>query len=301
MFNFKRPQGFLKQAWQSFRLTGKARLCSRFPAKLYYVSFVFFCVASVTMFSCTKNKQESNEFLVREWRVDMNTGYTIPSNSSKTAHAWSLLYLMDNNKLYYDIYFNVPSSPAETPSAVEIYKGTAVDNGVLFKTITTAAFNNDKTGGMLQLTKDESDSLKANGNYYMLIKTTQSPQGLVRGQVNKTVSYSLDVDLLPSNITPSPSTTATGKAYIRILTDNSIVSKVVINNLPAGDSLYTSAIINTASSASVYSLADVAADFNQPRTVLSTAAIVASIKADALSVIVKSKLYPNGLLKGTIR
>lgn len=251
--------------------------------------------------SCKKEKQNSDEFQVREWKVDMNAAYTIPTNTGKTAHAWSLLYLMDNNKLYYDIYFNVPSV-GDNLSAIKLYKGNAAENGTEFLSIDNPGFADNKAKGSLQLTQAQADSLKANGNYYMVVNSTQSPNGLVRGQVDKTVTYAIDVDLLASNITPvAPVTTANGKAYIRVLSDNSIITQVVINNLPVTDALTTTNIIKTIGGATLFPLAAVPADYNIAKTAASNAATVTSLKADNLNILVKSTLYPNGLLKGTIR
>jgi hypothetical protein len=257
---------------------------------------------SILIFSCKKNFTTSDTFIIKQWNVALSASYTIPANAGRTDHAVSLLYLMDNNQLYYDIYFDVAPNNGDTPTAVKLYTGAAAENGTLLLDLKNAAFSGNKVKGSIQLNQATANGLLVSGlSFYMVIGSTQITNGLVRGQVDNPEVYAADLNLAPYS--SSVNTTATGTAYLRIVSGSTIAlsSQIVVNGVPANDVLTAAHIHKTSDGSTVLALANSAADFNKAISTTLTSALSASLQADNLFLDVHSQLYPNGLLKATIR
>lgn len=268
--------------------------------KAYMLGGIFL---SILTLSCKKSFTTSDVFISKQWNVTLSAAYTIPANAGRTEHAVSLLYLMDNNQLNYDIYFDVAPNNSDIPTSVKLYTGAAAENGTLLLDLKNAAFSGNKVKGSIQLDQAMANVLLNSGlSFYMVIGSNQIANGLVRGQVDNPEVYVADLNLTPYS--SSVNTTATGTAYLRILSGSTITlsSQIVVNGVPANDVL-TAAHIHKASDASaVYvPLANSAADFNKVISTTLTSSLSASLQADNLFLDVHSQSYPNGLLKATIR
>lgn len=263
--------------------------------KLYYL---LTCLLLISV-SCTKKTYTSDVFIKKQWQIFMSATYTIPANAGRTDHAVATMYLTDDNQLYYDVYFDANLGSGDTPSAVKLYTGTAAENGALLIDLHNGAFSGGEVKGNVAVDATMANKLINGTDMYMQVASSQIAAGLVRGQIDKKVVAAYDIDLAKYSNTVS--TTATGKAYIRILSDNTLSTQVVVNNLPAGDALTTAHIHKTTDNSTAVTLASTAADFNKAVTTTVTAALAASLTTDNLYVDVHSTLYPTGLLKGIIR
>lgn len=260
---------------------------------------VFFAVALLCLFSCKKDTYTSEVFIRKQWKVELNTTNNIPAVAGRTDAAVCMLFLMDNNQLFYDIYFINPLNNGDAPTSAKLFLGNAVENGSLLIDLQNPAFNTEReVKGNVTLNAATIASLLS-GPVYLQVNSNQQTAGLVRGQIDKTVKFSADVDL--GKYATTVNTTATGKAYIRLLSDNSLAYKVEVNGLPTGDGLTTSHLHKTTDNSSVLTLVSSAADFNKAFLIPAASVPVASITADPLYIDVHSQLYPTGLLKGTVR
>lgn len=251
--------------------------------------------------SCTKKTYTSDVFIRKQWQVSMSAAFTVPANTSRTDHAVANLYITSDNQLYYDVYFDANLNASDTPTSVKLYTGAAAENGTVLLDLHNGTFTNREVKGNIALDDATQTKLLAAGTntIYLQVNSTMASTGLVRGQIDKAVTAAYDIDLAKYSSTVN--TTATGKAYIRILADNSVSYQVVVNSLPTTDALTTAHIHKTADNSTVLVLAASAADFNKVMGTTVTAALAASLNADNLYVDVHSTQYPSGLLKGTIR
>lgn len=251
--------------------------------------------------SCTKKTYTSDVFIRKQWQVSMSAAFTVPANPGRTDHAVATLYVTSDNQLYYDVYFDANLNTGDTPTSVKLYNGAAAENGTLLLDLHNGTFTNREVKGNLPLDDATATKLLAAGNnvIYMQVNSAMVTTGLVRGQIDKAITAAYDIDLAKYSSTVN--TTATGKAYIRVLADNSVSYQVVVNNLPTNDTLTLSHIHKTSDNSTVLVLAASAADFNKVMGTTVTAALAASLNTDNLYVDAHSTQYPSGLLKGTIR
>lgn len=269
-----------------------------FRGYLKFLPIALFMLCS----SCKKELYTSDVFIAKQWKVELSAAYTVPTLAGRTDHAVALIFLMSNNELHYDIYFDKPFGVGDSPTQAKLYLGAAAENGVLLADLKNGAFDgNREVKGFIPADAAMIESLKATGSaarpIYLQVNSTQQPNGMVRGQIDKTVKQAFDVDLVKYNA--GVNTTTTGKVYFRVMGDNSLVYNVAVNNVPATDGLTSAHIHQVADDALLMTLATSAADFNKAIT-LSSASVPAAFATGVLYVDAHSTLYPAGLLKGNM-
>ncbi|WP_291912396.1 CHRD domain-containing protein [Chitinophaga sp. CB10] len=217
----------------------------------------------------------------------------VPATPGNGASASALLYLRDDYQLYYDIYFD--SLPAGiTPEGVELRIGGPVENASSSLITITGAFTGKKLKGNMAVSPAAADSLiKTPG--YMVITSKSAPTGLVRGQLDKKIVYAVDVDL-----TAVAANNASGRLSLRMTEDNMAWYAIDVKNQPAGDVLKETHV-HTPAGATVLKLAGTAADYGKQLNMSITGEPLRALKSDPLYVDVHSTLFPNGLIRGTLR
>lgn len=252
--------------------------------------------------SCKKELYTSDVFIAKQWKVELSAAYTVPAVAGRTDHAVALIFLMSNNELHYDIYFDKPFDNGDSPTNAKLFVGAAAENGTLLVDLKNGSFDgNREVKGFVPADAALVEKLRAVGAavlpIYLQVNSTQQPDGMVRGQIDKTVKQAFDVDL--AKYAPNVNTTATGKVYFRVMGDNSLVYNIAVTNLPSTDGLTTAHVHNAADDTVLMTLAATAADFNKAIT-LSAAMVPAAFSTGTLYVDAHSVLYPAGLLKGSV-
>jgi hypothetical protein len=274
--------------------------------KLYYL-WICLLFASV---SCTKKPYTSDIYIVKQWKIVLSAIYTIPANVGRTDHAVAMVFLMSNNQLSYDYYFDANLNNNDTPTDIQLYTGSATENGTLLLDLHNAAFNSSREikGDLPLDNATVAQLLSYTNTVYTQVTSAQVPTGLVRGQMDRTIVTAYDIPLTKYNSTVV--TPATGVAYIRVFSDNTLSTQVVVNNQPVTDALTLAHIHKTLDNSTSFVLAASAADFNKAINSFDTgrsganaplATSLSATSSDLLYVDVHSTLYPGGLLKGTIR
>ncbi|MBB6238335.1 hypothetical protein HDC90_002968 [Pedobacter sp. AK013] len=134
--------------------------------------------------SCKKETYTSDIYIKKQWKVDLSATKIIPAIANRTDHAVAVLYLMDNNELHYDVYFDQPLQNGDTPSSVKINLGASTANGSLLIDLKNPAFNgNRESKGSLTVDAQTAVALSTQ-SAYLVVASQQQNAGLVRGQVN---------------------------------------------------------------------------------------------------------------------
>ena len=134
--------------------------------------------------SCKKDIPVSDVYVKKIWKVDLSASQIVPSISNRTDHAVASVYLMDNNELYYYIYFDQLLNNGDKPLGASIYIGTAGINGILLAELKGSSFNEKRENdGKISLSEAAVNSLLTENNLYLSIASIQQNAGLVRGQL----------------------------------------------------------------------------------------------------------------------
>lgn len=135
-------------------------------------------------FSCKKKVFQSDVFIKKQWKVDLSTANEIPAISGRTDHAVAMLYLMDNDELSYDIYFDKVLENSDKPTAAKLYLTTAVTSkGTVLIDLQNGPFNEQReVKGSVKVSADQMSSLLS-GLVFLDIASQQQTNGLVRGQI----------------------------------------------------------------------------------------------------------------------
>ncbi|QNK61620.1 CHRD domain-containing protein [Pedobacter sp. PAMC26386] len=159
-----------------YKLYGRHRL----PVPIKYI---LTGIIALLFASCKKETYTSQVYIKKQWKVDMNVQAVIPANTGRTDHAVALIYLMDNNQLSYDIYFDVAVNTGDTPTAAKLFIGSAKENGLPLIDFNQGSFAGGELKGNVQLDDAVTARLLAN-TIYLQVNSAELPSGLVRGQLS---------------------------------------------------------------------------------------------------------------------
>ncbi|MDX2046130.1 MAG: CHRD domain-containing protein [Chitinophagaceae bacterium] len=254
-------------------------------------------------FACKKNKTAPPAAtLVKQWQLTLNTAFENPAPAGRTETGTATVELYDDNSLKYQITVNSLAA-GDALTAAHIHWGDPVTNGPVIVNFSPVFTNNAASGTLTGLRQTLIDSLQT-GATYVNVHSTQLPGGLVRAQMDKTMDFAITVALNGANEVPANTSTATGVALIRLMSDKTLYSKVTVTNLEANDTL-TAAHIHTAATGVngpvLQGLCAADTDFGVNKNFALDDAKVTSVKTAAVYVNVHSKRKPAGIIRGQIR
>ncbi len=259
-----------------------------------------FCMLMIAVYALAGCKKDpvSNQFVLKMWNIQMKGANVVPATPGNGASAYALLYLRDDYQLYYDIYFDsLPGGIA--PEGVDIRIGGPVQNNNTALLTLTGNFNGKKMSGNMPMPKAIADSLIKSAAY-MQIVSKANPTGIVRGQLDKKIIFSLDVNMDGSQVVPAANNTATAKLSLRMTDDNIAWYAIDVKNLPAGDVLKETHV-HTSTGVTLLKLCSTAADYGVQMNMSITGEPLRALRSDPLYVDVHSTLFPNGLVRGLVR
>ncbi len=156
----------------------------------------------------------------------------------------------------------------------------------------------------LNLTSDNVNSIRVLDSY-LVIESTQKPEGLLRGQLGMDIDVSIDVELSTANVVPPlPGRIETGSAIIRVTSDNNLYYRVKVNDIRPGDFLQKSGInkgCDDDNGICAIQLSQDQSDFGVSKKIQITTQEATIIQNDFLYVNVSSAQVPGGLVRGQIR
>jgi hypothetical protein len=264
----------------------------------------YLCMAlfAWTVSGCRKSGPPAT---VQSWNhIDLKPGYEVPGLSGRSESGYAIIQLVADNSLEFQLYVDNLSS-SDSLTGAQINFGDPASNGnvvidlkPVFKSRYTA------TGIVEKLRPGQIDTLRKR-TVYVNIHSKKAGSGLLRGQLDKQISFAADVVLSGSNEVPSVSTTASGRCILRLTNDKVLYSKITVDNLESSDALTAAHIHKGATGVNgdaMFMLGSSAIDFGTVKTSTQLSdAQVQSLLKDALYVNAHSTKHPAGIIRGQIR
>lgn len=269
-----------------------------------HLNLLFWAIAvaaiGIVFSSCNNNDDDSPKLQVY-WQLYLNPQSQVPAVSGNETGVVAMQLFSDNSLDYYIKVNNLTAGDQLTMA--HFHAGDPITNGpVIFDFHPT--FVNGVASGTVTLRQSLVDSLLNTSNQiYFNVHSNLHPSGLVRGQVNSDIILAADVDLSGANQVPPVTTTATGKAIIRMTTEKKLYSNVSVSNLEPADAL-TMAHIHTGAAGTngdiLVTLCATAADFGMNKTITLTNEQISTIRTASTYVNVHSTNHATGIVRGQL-
>lgn len=245
--------------------------------------------------SCNKkNDYSPTAQVVRDWNFNLSSSN---ENTVSTGQAASALFHMiasNDNSISYDI--KLDGLPDRVSNA-QINLGDPVSEGALLLNLPIRIYSTYASGVITGLRPGLIDTLLNNNiEKYINVGTEKAPAGLVRGQLNSNI-------VLSQNVPLTGSATATGTAFVRLASNNTLYSKVVVNNDPTNPAM--AATINQGAAGNngpvLVNIVSSPQEFGIGKKTTVSASVYSTLLNNRTYVNVTSAGNPNGLLRGQIR
>lgn len=242
---------------------------------------------------------------IKKWDgIQLRANYEVPAVPGRDEEGEASLELLSDNSLAYTFHIhNLKTGDVLTNA--HIHAGDAGTSGDILIDLHPAFVGSGATGIIKNLRQGQVDSL-LNSPVYINIHSAQVNSGLVRGQIDKKISFAMDIDLSGDNEVPDTiHTTATGNAILRLTDDKVLYSKVTVGNLESNDTLTFSHVHRGGAGANgpvrIF-LCSSEADFGQLKISAPLAdSLFNMLTTDPTYVNVHSKRHGPGLIRGQIR
>ncbi len=241
---------------------------------------------------------------VKKWdNVTISAANEVPAPAGRTETGTLSLELLSDNSLKYNIQVNNLKA-GDALVAAHIHPGNAGSNGGVLINFNPTFTGGNASGTVTGLRQGQVDSL-LNTPVYFNVHSTQVPDGLLRAQLDHVVQFAYDINLSGANENPAVTTTATGKAVLRLTDDKTLYSLVTVNGIETNDTITVSHIHRGAAGTNgpvrIF-LANNKDDFGIPKSaVLVDSLYNILIGTDPIYVNAHSKLHGSGLVRGQIR
>ena len=155
--------------------------------------------------------------------------------------------------------------------------------------------------GKIAINKSQRDSIVNKALMYVVVTSTNRPNGIVRGQQTNgyQINFGKDISLTPNAANASLS--ARGLTTVRLLSDGvTLYSVLSLSNLSNGDALTTAQICSSVDSSVVVSLYTNNTGYNTALSQTINGTIASNLqRLGYYFIAIKTKLYPKGLLWGS--
>lgn len=190
--------------------------------------------------SCKDDDDDKN--LIKERTVSLDSKQEIPTVRERNEKGTTSLRLYGDSSLVFNIVVTNLDGTDQLTIA-HIHSGSPVESGPPVITLvdnSTVKFQGSAATGTIKLNASQYDIVNNGGNFYVNVHSTKLPLGLVRGELDKEITFAQNIDLTPTTSTLRPET---GTAFLRMSKDSTLHYKITVNNLTPGDIL-TAAQIN---------------------------------------------------------
>ena len=241
---------------------------------------------------------------VKKWdNITISAANEVPAPAGRTETGTLTLELLSDNSLKFDFHLH-NLAPSDALVAAHIHPGNAGSNGGILINLNPAFSGPGATGTVTGLRQGQVDSL-LNTPVYFNVHSNQVPSGIARAQLDHLVEFAYDINLSGANEVPAVTTTATGKAILRLTDDKMLYSMVTVTGLETNDTLTVSHIHRGAAGANgpfrIF-LANNKDEFGIPRVTTLVDSLYNILKsADPIYVNAHSKLRGPGVVRGQIR
>lgn len=262
-------------------------------------------IALAVFFSaCKKSDTTPPAQLVKEITVSLAAANENPQPTGRTETGTASIKVYDDNSITVDASITGLSS-SDMLTLAHLHTGDPVTNGPVILDLKPTFTGSSLKSTVKGVRTSFIDSIKAGtADLYLNIHSTLVGSGIVRGQLFNGITFATSVALSGANEVPAVTTTATGMALLRITADNKLYSKVTVTNLESSDALTAGHIHTGAAGVNgpvIIGLCSSAADFGVSKVFTPTAALLTSIKSDAVYVNVHSTTRASGVIRGQIR
>ena len=274
--------------------------------KKFLQSAFLLAALSLAFVACKKNDAAPPApTVVKEWTIPLAAKFENTPPAGRTETGTANLQLLSDNSIKYTITITGLAS-GDALNAAHIHTGDVITNGGVIVGFNPTFTGSTATGTVTGLRPTFVDSLKDNMNeLYFNVHSTQVPGGLVRGQLNTNIEMAEYVTLSGINEVPAVTTSATGIALLRLTSDKKLYSKIIVSNLEPGDVLNAAHLHKAAAGANAgvfLGLYGSGAEFGTTKIItLTDAAIITSLKTDAMYVNAHSTAKPGGIIRGQVR
>ena len=193
------------------------------------------CLYSVVLVLFACNNDDDNQQpagLIATYQVALTTANSIPVVNGRMETGSAVLKLFADRKLTFEITVN-NLIPTDALTMAHVHLGDAVSTGDVLITLVDGqdiAFSQGMASGSMVLTEAQAMALQGQ-NLYINVHSTDTPPGLVRGQIGQEITDAYNVVLLPENEIPAiEGRNETGLAYIRLVGDM-MYYRITIENL----------------------------------------------------------------------
>ncbi len=268
-----------------------------------FLAIALFCLSFT---ACKKDSVTvTPPTLLKHFDVVLNAKFEVPvAPAGRTETGTASLDIYSDSTLKYTVTVTgLATSDALT--AAHIHVGDAITSGSVILGF-NPTFTNGVATATINLRKSLADSIiNATTDFYVNVHSTQVGGGLVRGQIDNPVIFATDVAMSGTNEVPAVTTTATGIAILRMTADKTLLAKVTISNLEAGDVL-SAAHIHTGATGTngsvIVGLISGSANFGLPLKITGISdANIALIQTGQVYVNAHSTRYGGGIVRGQIR
>jgi hypothetical protein len=261
-----------------------------------------FILSGFFIASCSKDNSPDRPS-VKDVSVNMSAKQEVPPVKNRNETGSAHIVLFPDSTLAFSLDVSGLAS-GDQLTVAHIHTGGPVESGspvIVLVDNSTIKFNGTSASGTIKLTSSQYHDYTGTGDFYVNIHSNQFPDGLLRGQIGKTFSLVMNVDLTPL---ANPGRPETGSAILRVTSDSTLFYKVTVSNLLSGDAL-TAATINSGaaggSGSVLLSLYSQASDFGTAKSMKLSASQMNSLMNAQLYVNVQSSQLPIELVRGQIR
>lgn len=251
--------------------------------------------------SCEHDK-DTGPSTVKKWTVEIKTIYEVPAPAGRNEEGEATIELLSDNSLKFNLHLH-NLSPNDVLTNAHIHIGDPGTSGPIVIPFSPTFTGAGTSGVVTNLRQGQIDTLLGKP-VYVNVHSQQAPAGLARGQLDKEVVLAQDITLLGTNEVPSVSTTATGRAILRLTSDKVLYSVVTVNNLESNDTLTVSHIhpgaVGTNGSPLIF-LCNSLSDFGVVKVSDPfTDAVYNQLLKDAMYVNAHSRRHGPGLVRGQL-
>ncbi len=267
---------------------------------------LLFCSTLIGFTTSCNDSGDPGPLITASANIVLNTENEIPIVENRDETGTFLLTLFEDNHIEYSITIDDLSS-SDNLTAAHIHSGDPVSTGAPVITLvdgTSVSFQGNRAIGILQLTQDEVDTLLG-GDVYVNVHSTESPSGLVRGQLDQVIEEAYNVMLSPANEIPAiTDRNDSGIAIFRIVGDK-VFYKVSVADLESTDAITAGHIHSGDATVNGGVLINLeltdGTQLGISKNITLGASELTSLKEDPLYVNLHSTDHPSGLMRGQIR
>lgn len=189
----------------------------------------------VAVFQSCDHDKDDGPSTVKQWNIDLKAIYEVPAPAGRNEEGEATIELLSDNSLKFDLHIHNLSASDNLTNA-HIHNGNAGTSGGILIPFNPTFNGAGSSGKVTGLRQGQIDSLLGYP-VYVNVHSKEVPAGLARGQLDKKIVYARDITLLGTNEVPPVTTTATGKAILRLTNDKVLYSVVTVSDLESNDTL----------------------------------------------------------------